>query len=348
MGNKTTGNQSNLKLLRTKELEGTVIVSGGVRHSLALKKDGTVWTWGSYENTFDEFKDLKNLTHTTPTQIKDLANVVAIASGHMHGLALKNDGTVWAWGDGSKGSLGHGDFAISLEPVKVEGLEDVVAIASRHWHSLAVKKDGTLWAWGYNPSGQIDNSLKNLSTPVQIPGIPGTSPIAAIAPGAGFSSFLKEDGTVWSWGSNNYGQSGDWVWKNVGCYIDVKEGESIFGRCKIQIKDGLPAAAYCGIRFFSDDKPMEAKGSPLVGDYYQLTFQAPKGANRALIYVEMPCIGGVEATFSEIHFNRGVEFTTEADNLWSVPPADPNQPTTVTLSSERNNTTPVAAHELKL
>ena len=74
--------------------------------------------------------------------------MVAIAGGGDHSLALKSDGTVWAWGWNGYGQLGDGSTTNRLTPVPVSGLTGVVAIAGGDYHSLALKSDGTVWAWG--------------------------------------------------------------------------------------------------------------------------------------------------------------------------------------------------------
>jgi alpha-tubulin suppressor-like RCC1 family protein len=142
---------------------------------------------------------------------------VAIAAGGAHSLALKSDGTVWAWGYNGYGQLGDGTTSSRSLPVPVSGLSGVTAIAAGNngyitTHSLALKSDGTVWAWGYNNYGQLgDNSTTARNSPTQVlsaVGQPFTS-VTAIAAGGGHSLALKADGTAWAWGYNYYGQLGD-------------------------------------------------------------------------------------------------------------------------------------------
>ena len=81
---------------------------------------------------------------------------VNLAGGARHAVALKADGTVWAWGDNSFGQLGDSTATERLTPVQVSGLSGVTAVAAGDYHhTVALKADGTVWAWGYNGTGQL-------------------------------------------------------------------------------------------------------------------------------------------------------------------------------------------------
>jgi hypothetical protein len=137
-----------------------------------------------------------NLGMATPVQVSGLTTVTAIASGQEHSLALKSDGTVWAWGDGQLGQLGDGNFYTSppgvATPVQVSGLTAVTAIAGGTYHSLALKSDGTVWAWGHGLFGQLgDGNFSSVATPVQVSGL---TTVVAIAGGAAHSLALPAVG----------------------------------------------------------------------------------------------------------------------------------------------------------
>ncbi|MDR2018959.1 MAG: hypothetical protein LBQ00_08895 [Syntrophobacterales bacterium] len=196
------------------------MVAGGYAHSLALKDDGTVWGWGT--NNVGQLGDGKSGPDAfgpAIVQVKgeggkgNLTNVTAIAAGGFHSLAIKDDGTVFAWGGNSVGSLGDGTTTDRNTPVKVVGLTDVKAIAAGYSHSLAVKNDGSVWAWGYNNYCQLGNgATDNSPTPVKVKGEGGVgnlTDVKAIAAGTVYSLALKRDGTVWAWGNNDNGQLGD-------------------------------------------------------------------------------------------------------------------------------------------
>jgi alpha-tubulin suppressor-like RCC1 family protein len=189
-------------------LSDTAGIAGGLQHSLGLKSDGTVWRWGvnGYGAGCVYTSDI-GFTFT-PEQVSGLSSVKAIASGFYHNLALKSDGTVWAWGCNYNGDLGTGTLNSSSTPVQVTNLSGVVAISAGQAHSLALKSDGTIWAWGDNGYGELGNggAGQYSTTPVNVSGL---SNVVAISAGGSHSLAVKRDGTVWAWGSNGFGQLGD-------------------------------------------------------------------------------------------------------------------------------------------
>ncbi|WP_274654621.1 fibronectin type III domain-containing protein [Paenibacillus humicola] len=190
-------------------LSSMVAIASGDIHNLALKSDGTVWTWG--DNRWGQLGDGRYSSSdgwepsdiAGPVQVQDLRSVVAIAAGEDHSLALKSDGTVWAWGSNAYGQLGIGSRATytSNIPVQVQGLSSVVAIAANGYHNLAVKSDGTVWQWGFTTGGEMYRF-----TPEEVQGLHSVSAVAA---GYDHNLALKTDGTVWAWGDNSSGQLGD-------------------------------------------------------------------------------------------------------------------------------------------
>jgi alpha-tubulin suppressor-like RCC1 family protein len=186
-------------------------IAGGCFHSLAVCSDSTARAWG---NNFEgQLGDGTNFNSSNvPVSVSSLTGIIAIAGGgYQHSFALKNDGTVWAWGHNSSGQLGNGTFINTTVPVPVSSLTAVTAIAGGGGHSLALKNDGTAWAWGRNFFGQLGNGTNTDSNvPVQVSNLSGVSAIAA----GGLKDFehslaLKNDGTVWAWGFNGFGQLGN-------------------------------------------------------------------------------------------------------------------------------------------
>jgi alpha-tubulin suppressor-like RCC1 family protein len=179
-------------------IQGVVAVAGGAGHSVALKRDGTVWTWGT---TFGPLGDPTTVSDPTPIQVSGLGSVVAVAAGESHTLALKSDGTVFAWGWNRWGQLGDGTSTNRTAPVQVNGLTGVAAIAAGGATSMALKKDGTVWAWGVQNVGAVWDGIgwPTPWTPTPLP-VSGISGIVAIAVDYDHYLALQSDGTVWTWG----------------------------------------------------------------------------------------------------------------------------------------------------
>src|SRR3989338_208642 len=197
------------------------------RHSIIAKGDETVWAWGA--NDGGQIGDNSTTQRNSPVQVHGAGNVgfltdvTAVAIGNYQTLALKSDGTLWAWGWNAYGEVGDNSTTQRNTPVQVHGPSDVgfltgiTAIAAGTSHSLALKSDGTVWACGNNGQlnnvGQLgDNSTTQRNTPVQVHGpdnVGFLTGVSAITASSERSLALKSDGTVWGWGYNVYGELGD-------------------------------------------------------------------------------------------------------------------------------------------
>jgi alpha-tubulin suppressor-like RCC1 family protein len=184
-------------------------IKAGASHTVLLRADGTIWTVGS--NSADQLGDGSGTSRrTTPVQVGNAANWVAIAAGDQHNLALKADGSLWAWGANLHGQLGDGTKLNQSTPVRVGTANDWKAVAAGGASSFALKANGTLWAWGANDLGQLGNgdpaaAPGDVTAPVQVLNH-GTSIYTAIAAGGKHVLALQADGSLWAWGSNQYGQ----------------------------------------------------------------------------------------------------------------------------------------------
>ncbi|MGJ5814090.1 hypothetical protein [Paludibaculum fermentans] len=186
-------------------LTGITKVSAGFGHTLALASDGRVFGWGLNSQS-QLASDLNHLVEPSPIVIRGLSDVVDVAAGNAHSLAVRRDGTVWAWGSNGQGESGSWSPGRIFSPLQVEGLQDVVAVSAGVQFSVALKRDGTVWAWGSDSTGQVGQNPGGSSyTPKPVAGL---SDVIAISSGATFSSALKRDGTVWSWGDGQDGQLG--------------------------------------------------------------------------------------------------------------------------------------------
>lgn len=186
-------------------LSGVKSVAGGGFHSVAIKTDGTVWTWG--RNSEGQLGDGTRKDRNTAAPLSGVAGAVAVASGYTHCLVLMSDGRMVGWGDNGAGQLGNGRTPHHSIPVAVSGLTGVTAVAAGANHSLTLKSDGTLWAWGDNTYGQLgDGTTADRTLPTQVSAL---TEVSAVSAGRVHNLAVKGDGTVWAWGYNNAGRLGD-------------------------------------------------------------------------------------------------------------------------------------------
>jgi len=217
--------KASLSPVKVTDLAGIIAIAAGLKHAIALRKDGTVWAWGNREygaigdGDGKQGGSLRVLSATAPVAVRGLTGITQIAAGPNYNLALTRDGKVMSWGGNGAGELGVGTRATGWTPAEVTGLVDIVAIAAgsgqgTYGVSAAVRKDGTLWVWGSGSSAQMGNGIVNPSPddpggrnllPMQVKGIAGAKDAAV---GAGHIAALMNDGSVRAWGMNGYGELG--------------------------------------------------------------------------------------------------------------------------------------------
>ena len=188
-------------------------IRAGEDHSLALKSDGTLYSWG--KNDRGQLGIGSTGSQTTPRQVGNAGDWKAIAAGGNHSLALKSDGTLYAWGANHSGQLGNGENGANFNdkskdktaPIQIGTDRDWQTIIAGRFYSLALKTDNTLNAWGYNVRGQLglgDTTSRNEPTKV------GSDTDWKAVSGAAWSTHAikTDDNTLYVWGHNARGQLG--------------------------------------------------------------------------------------------------------------------------------------------
>jgi hypothetical protein len=186
----------------------TPLRDDGQAYVVAVDTSRQVWIWGAVADLTDDADAAQ------PVQVPfDRPNVIAVAAGARHALALRDDGTVWAWGHNGDGRLGTGQTGtgVASVPQQVLGLTRITAIAAGADHSLALDADGAVWGWGNNHDGQaggdgqVGGDARRLNSPHRVADLGAA---VAIDAGTGFSLAVRRDGTVWAWGRTEFGQTG--------------------------------------------------------------------------------------------------------------------------------------------
>ena len=203
-------------------------LAAGHRHSLAILADRTLWSWGL--NSFGQLGNARNGSTTGAQPFEDrpilvgtngagITNAVwrSVAAGGRgfdnstnqpggFSLGLQTNGTLWSWGDNSRGQLGLGSTVAPTIPTQIGTDNTWFQIAAGATHALAIKSDGSLWAWGANESGQLGNgTTTNSTSPARIG---AESAWLEVQAGASFSLARRADGTLWAWGTNGFSQLG--------------------------------------------------------------------------------------------------------------------------------------------
>lgn len=188
-------------------LNNVVAIAADAYHNIALKADGTVWTWGG--NSDGQLGLGAVGTTYVATQIGSLSGVKAIAVGPAHAMALLASGQLKAWGRNTGYELGDTTATSRNAPVSVSSISGVKQISLGEYHSSALKSDGSVWVWGQNSFGQLALGYyggAGLSSPGQV----ASFTLAATVLSHGFTQHcLKANGTVWNWGDNAFGAFGN-------------------------------------------------------------------------------------------------------------------------------------------
>ena len=189
-------------------------VASGTNHTLAINSRGELYAWGSNKNGQLGIGTTTD-NELAPQRVGGDSDWKAVSGGKDHSLALKNDGTLYAWGKNDRGQLGIGSTENKTTPQRVGSADDWKAISAGLSHSLALKIDNTLYAMGGNLFGELGNgennadltdTSKDKTAPIQI----GTDRNwQTISASSYYSVALKDNGDLYTWGHNAIGQLGD-------------------------------------------------------------------------------------------------------------------------------------------
>jgi alpha-tubulin suppressor-like RCC1 family protein len=175
--------------------------------TVAIKSNGTLWTWGCNNN--GQLGD--NTTISTSSPIQTIAggsnwSKLEYNGGFGH-AAIKTDGTLWLWGRNNYGQLGVNDIIHRSSPVQtIAGGNNWANVTHSVSSTVTIKTDGTLWTWG-NGNSIGDNTVIRKSSPVQT--IAGGNNWKQVSTNGDHTGAIKTDGTLWMWGSNTQGRLGD-------------------------------------------------------------------------------------------------------------------------------------------
>lgn len=177
-------------------------VSTGYMHNAMLKKDGSLWMWG--RQYCGEFGNNSNTAATVP--VKVMSDISYVSAGGQTTAVIKNDGSLWMCGRNDFGQLGDSSVVTRMSMMKI--MDDVKSVAAGWCSTYAIKNDGTLWAWGRNDFGQLGvDSIKKSLIPIKI--MDDVSSVVTSPMDCYNVAVLKNDGSLWTWGRNDFGQLGN-------------------------------------------------------------------------------------------------------------------------------------------
>ena len=216
IGKEIDGDESFEELVEMVEINDGVALNSydvkqiacGDNHAFILKNDGSVWACG--RNDYGQLGLNDTGSRSTFTQVTtNISNVKQIVCGLYHTFILKNDGSVWSCGRNEYGELGSGDATdrTTFTQVTTNINNDVEQIACGYQHTFILKNDGSVWSCGYNGNGQLglgNTTAYKTFTKVTT----NISDVKQITCGMYRTFILKNDGSIWACGRNDYGQLG--------------------------------------------------------------------------------------------------------------------------------------------
>ena len=187
---------------------GAIAVSAGGAHTCALINGGTIKCWGSNSNGSLGDGSSTLVDSSVPVDVP-LTGVLQISSRGSRTFALRSDGTVWGWGNGTEGLLGSTSATSGANglPIPVADITNITKVTAGYSASCALRQDGTVWCWGPGTNGQVgDGAYTTRGKPVQVSGLTGAIDIAS---GGNHVCALLTGGSITCWGFGGDGQLGD-------------------------------------------------------------------------------------------------------------------------------------------
>lgn len=178
------------------------VISAGSGYSLAVTRDGNVYSWGRSDS--GRLGTGNNKDVLTPKKLQTLTNVISVSAGYHHSLAITEDGSLYSWGGFDPGSS-VGPISDALVPKKAT-LSNVVFISAGWWYSLAITGDGSLYSWGNNSNGQLgtgDRDRRLVPTKIE-----SLADVIYASAGSDHSLAITEDGSLYNWGSLEFDEYG--------------------------------------------------------------------------------------------------------------------------------------------
>jgi alpha-tubulin suppressor-like RCC1 family protein len=191
----------------------------------AIRVLTNAFSWGA--NDVGQLGNNTSISSSSPVFVSggftDWTQVSAHPVGNIV-LAIRADGTAWAWGPNSVGQLGDNSTTNKSSPVLVAGgYTDWAQVSAGSSHGLGVRSDGTAWAWGAANYGRLgDDTTVSKSSPVSIVG--GFTDWSQVSAGGSHSLGVREDGTAWGWGAGSFGRLGDNSTTNKSSPVSVVGG----------------------------------------------------------------------------------------------------------------------------
>jgi alpha-tubulin suppressor-like RCC1 family protein len=297
-----------------------ISISAGTAHNLAIKSDGTLWAWG--ENLLGQFgvgttgrQNWKNAMADIPIHAAPGNDWKQAAAGGIHSVALKKDGTLWAWGDNWAGPLGIGSTNNSAVPLQVGSATNWVKVWAGTLETVALQSDGSLWYWGENPDPAISTHVAQILVPTRVS--PDTNWVdVGFGPWTVFA--IRSDGTLWSWGRNAHVYTGaqDQTLDATPTRVGTNSDWQSISACGLWWCQGLTKKD--GSRWFMDASDSQPNGprSP----YKPVQFRRVELQKDVVVYIA----GAAHAAAPGVHAPIGVALTRNGEVwTWGLMLGDP-------------------------